>query len=188
MTCQEFATIRRDYARQQWLSDSLRQEAKQHLAECAACRGHLDTERALTTALAELSRQRDSAGPPPSVESALMAAFAERHQSRRNALWRKAAWVIPIAAGLLLFAILRTREPETRLVRHEVPRPTVVEQVPDEPAPVPQVQPKVRRAATAPRNSSTRNRIRPSAVRQTPRIGEPVVIVRMELPPRNFAN
>lgn len=183
MTCQEFATIRRDYARQQWLSDSARQEAKQHLAECSACRAHLETERALTTALAELSHQRAASTPPPTVESALMAAFAQRHQARRTALWRKAAWVIPIAAGLLLFAVLRTREPEPRIVRHEEPRPaTIVDRVPDEPAPVAQTQPKVRRATTAPRNTEYVTEFVPLRYGKPLESGEPVVIVRMELP------
>lgn len=184
MTCQEFATIRRDYARQQWLSDSARQDAKQHLAGCSACRAHLETERALTAALAELSRQQGQIAPPPAIESALMAAFEQRHQSRRAANWRKAAWVIPIAAGLLLFAVLRTREPAPRIVRNEDPRPApvVIDRTPEEPAPVAQAQPKLRRATAAPRNTEYVTEFVPLRYGKPLESGEPVVIVRMELP------
>ena len=190
MTCHEFASIRRDFARQQWLSDAARQQASQHLAGCTTCRDHLETERALTTALAALSRHREAISPPPAIEAALTAAFEQRNQSRRFAIWRKAAWAIPIAAGLLLFAFLRFQKPEPRLAHEERPRPSerimdrAPEPEPEQSAP-PQIaesKPRVRRAATTPRNNEYVTEFVPLRYGKPLESGEPVVVVRMELP------
>lgn len=180
MTCQEFLAIRRDYTRRQWLSDTALREAKLHLAECPACREWAASESVLTAALAELSHQRNTTSAPPQIESAVMAAFAQRKQSRRHAIWRKAAWAVPIAAALLLFALLRPKEPAPHMAREITPAPAPT-MTPENPAPV--------TAAAQPRRST------PPVVRNTEYVtdfvplrfgkplesGEPVMVVRMEL-------
>lgn len=185
MTCQEFAGIRRDYVRQQWLSEPARLEARRHVAECTACREQLETERGLTAALGELARQRSASMAPAAVEASLLAAFAARKQNRRRALYRKAAWAIPIAAGLLLFALLGRREPEMRLAKEPAPVPAVQQT----PAPVesfaqPQTvdeAPKIRRAA-APRQAEYVTEFVPLRFGKPLESGEPVMVVRMDLP------
>lgn len=184
MTCQEFAGIRRDYARQQWLSEGVQQEARRHIAGCAACRAHVETERELTSALGELARHRSGVTAPRGVESAVLAAFAKRNEKRRLAMWRKAAWAIPIAAGLLLFAVLRTQEPAPRVAREVIPQPEVVEPSPVptlDPEPAAAPAPKVRRAA-ATRNSEYVTEFVPLRFGKPLESGEPVMVVRMELP------
>lgn len=187
MTCQEFAAIRRDYARQQWLSEGSRLEAKQHVAECVTCREMLDGERVLTAALGQLALQRDAVAAPAHLEAAVMAAFAQKHPSSRSMGWRVAAWAIPLAAGLLLFAVLRSGREAPPQVTAQTP--AVVHPAPvvtEEPAPAPvaaasAVAPR-RAKRPAVRNAEYVTEFVPLRYGKPLESGEPVVVVRMELP------
>ncbi len=179
MTCQEFLAIRRDYTRRQWLSEAGFRDAKLHLAECPACREWAASESALTTALADLSRQSTAAAAPPQVESAVMAAFARHKQARRHAIWRKAAWAVPLAAGLLLFALLRPKQPAPQIAREIAPAPAPAV-APENPARVAAAEP---RRATRPvvRNTEYVTDFVPLRFGKPLESGEPVMVVRMEL-------
>lgn len=187
MTCQEFAVIRRDYVRQQWLSEGSRLEAKRHVAECVACRESVDRERTLTAALGEVASQREMTGAPVHVEASVMAAFAAKHPPRRSMMWRAAAWAIPLAAGLLLFAVLRSGEREQPLVARETPVPepipaprAVMEE--SEPAPVAAVTAPRRARRPVARSTEYVTEFVPLRYGKPLESGEPVVVVRMELP------
>jgi len=187
MTCQEFAAIRRDYVRQQWLSEGSRLEAKRHVAECATCRESVEGERVLTAALGELASQREMTGAPVNVEAAVMAAFAAKHPARRSVMWRTAAWAIPVAAGVLLFAVLRSGEREQPVVAREAP---ASEPVPAPRAVVEEAEPAPVAAAVAPRrarrpvgrNTEYVTEFVPLRYGKPLESGEPIVVVRMELP------
>lgn len=189
MTCREFVDIRRDYVRQQWLSESARQQATEHLAGCPACRAQLESERALTSALRELAMQRDGIEAPPAVQSAVMAAYARRHEKRQAMAWRKAAWAVPFAAGLLLFVWLSRRAPEVRMANEsragapvEAPLETPARIEPAEVASAPAATASRAPRATPVRSPEYVTEFVPLRFGKPLESGEPVVVVRMQLP------
>ncbi|MBL8177179.1 MAG: hypothetical protein JNK48_21070 [Bryobacterales bacterium] len=181
MTCRELAAIRRDYVRQQWLAGNLRAEAAEHVAGCEACRASLDTERELTAALGRLAGEQQGVQAPPAVEDALLAAFAARRQAAHRARWRKAVWAIPLAAGLLLFAVLRWKEPEPRLAREASTVPPSIERE-VEPGPVAAIAPPVSSRPRTVRRAEYVTEFVPLRYGKPLESGEPIVIVRMRLP------
>jgi len=113
MTCQEFASIARDYAHRQWISPRQQDEAREHLRGCTGCRLRLEAEGALDIGLRRLRASDVQMGAGPRVEQAVMAAFAAQQQSRRPAIWRKWAWAaaIPVAAALAILYLGSRQSP-----------------------------------------------------------------------------
>lgn len=127
MNCREFTSIVRDYARLEWLSGPVREEAAEHVSGCPACRERLTLELAYESRRAALVQQRASVRAPQQVESQVMAAFRNRAKSRPavQPLWRRRWMVVPAVAALILLAVLlrpRTEKTAVEIARME---PTV---------------------------------------------------------------
>lgn len=108
MTCNEFASIVRDYARLEWLNNTVREQASDHVAACRLCRERLQLELAYESQRSSLVAQRASLQAPDHVEAKLMAAFRARAAGRPPVLpfWKRPWFLIPATAALALMAVL----------------------------------------------------------------------------------
>lgn len=75
-----------------------------HARECPACDLVLRRERALTAVLRTLAGTTRADGPSPSVEAALLAAFADRQCEARSRAGAWPTWMAAAAAVVLLAA------------------------------------------------------------------------------------
>lgn len=100
MNCQNFENILADLARDIMMDAVARENALAHTRDCAPCAARLAAERALSTCLRRafaLDTTNEAEQASPRVESALLAAFRERHAAavRTGALQN----MTPIAAA-----------------------------------------------------------------------------------------
>jgi hypothetical protein len=202
MTCQEFASIARDYARRQWIGPRQQDEAREHLEGCAGCRLRLEAEAAIDTGLLRLRASDAQSGAGPQVEAAVMAAFAARQRTRRPLVWRKWAWAaaaIPVAAALAI-AYLGSRQaptPQEGVVAWQESLPQQRERVaqppPAERLPVPvaagsappqtESAPRVHRAPRGRSNTVERvSSFVPVRYGKPVEPGEPLQMIRIQLP------
>lgn len=106
ITCREFGEIVHGFVRMELLDMSLREAAIEHAAHCCNCAERMAEAGVLaevTEAAAGSARYQQT---PPSVETALLAAF--RSQRRRTIWWRAFEWASVGAAVATLAAMLWT--------------------------------------------------------------------------------
>lgn len=194
MTCQEFASIARDFTHRQWLSPEATERAAAHLQHCAACKQLFESQRALSHALHRLSEEQASLGAPKDVEQRLMAAFDARQPGKSHRLTVSKWWAIPIAAAALLAMFLvrpKPAEVEIRVAgdteRAPVLRPAPESTRVEQPAPVEspvriagEARPRLRSAAAAPREQATE--FIPLRYGKPVESGELVQVIRMQFP------
>lgn len=194
MYCDEFAGVSRDYARGEWMSAAARKEAQAHLAECESCRQLLEAQQLLSASLQSLRREQAPVGNAPHVESALLASFrAQRHKPVLS--WKHVAWAVPVAAALLLVAILPTRERKSNpppvaalpQVAASAPLETAVEvPAPAEPASKPVRLARRPRATLAVAREQVTDFV-PLRYGKAVDPGEPLQVVRIQLPRAELA-
>lgn len=75
MSCQDFAAVVSDLARERMMDAGVRADGLAHAALCESCALRLADERALTSGLRAVAVQDAACGASPQVEAALLAAF-----------------------------------------------------------------------------------------------------------------
>ena len=104
MNCHNFQSIADELARGRLMDAAQREDALSHAGTCGTCAARLADGRALTAGLRTLSAQTDGREAPARVESALLAAFRQRHATptheRRHSSQTNVAGatVVPLAA------------------------------------------------------------------------------------------
>lgn len=114
MTCEDFAAIARDFVRGEWMSVPARTEAEAHWEGCPLCRQRAGSERGLERVLAAYREDCRGEGAPAAVQVAVLAAFDQRFPQRRTPRW---VWAIPVAAAILVAALLFRPAPPAPLLR-----------------------------------------------------------------------
>jgi hypothetical protein len=107
MRCNDFDLIARDYARAEWVSAAVRQQARLHLETCEPCRQRLRANAALNEQMSALGLDFAAREAPPYLMPRVLAAFEQRRKpggSYRRLWWASvAAAVCLIGAGLALW-------------------------------------------------------------------------------------
>lgn len=195
MNCREFAAISRDYARQEWMNDTLRAEAAEHLKICAACGQHLAWESALEAGFAALRREAANAAPGPATAAAVMAAFEREHGNRSvsRKFWIAAAMAAALSIAFWLGRSQSELERAPEIAkRSQVPAETPSTPVVEEPAPAVMAVPRPAVLRVRPRSSpqvaqaSPRERLTgfvPIRYGKPIEPGEELRIMRIQLPP-----
>jgi hypothetical protein len=104
MNCQKSRSAIIEWARSAPASVNRSPELSYHMETCANCSTFLQTQSALSAALACLAREADNAVPPESLESGLLAEFGADPKTARK--WVPAWTVVAaacVAAGAILF-------------------------------------------------------------------------------------
>ena len=103
MTCRQFDEVVHGFVRMELLDVELRDAALDHVAGCAECRERMAEASVLAAATVTASTNAYGQQAPPSVETAVLAAFRKYH---RRAGWRRTfewAAVGAVAAMALVF-------------------------------------------------------------------------------------
>jgi hypothetical protein len=110
MTCREFDEVVHAFVRMELLDVALREEAVDHAARCGNCAERMAEAGALAEATETAGKSLRELQAPPSVETAVMAAFRTHH---RHAAWRRRfEWAaMGAAAALVLFFLWTTTGP-----------------------------------------------------------------------------
>lgn len=104
MNCQTFETVVNDFAREQMMEASAREQALAHSAECENCALRLALERRLSLGLRALAAEMNSVSAPARVEECLREAFRTQATSlvETRSVGRRRYWLGAAAAAILI--------------------------------------------------------------------------------------
>jgi hypothetical protein len=126
MTCREFDEIVHAFVRMELLDVTLREKALDHAAHCGDCAERMAEAGALAEAAETVGKSLRELQAPPSVETAVLAAFRRHH---RHAAWRRTfEWTAMGAAAVLALVFLWTTKVPSRGQSSPSPRKDVSSQ------------------------------------------------------------